>query len=455
MPLKKNDIVRLAVSGTTAEGQGVGRTEEGRVLFIPGAAEGDLLDVRILKVTKTVAYGKIEKIIAPSPARVEPDCSAFPKCGGCVFRHIRYEEELRIKHQRVADAFRKIGGMEAPLLPIVGAQTPYGYRNKAQFPVGKNGEELLIGFFAPHSHRIIPCQSCALQPPLFETVLGLVEEHILTYHISVYNEERHEGLLRHIYLRYAAGTGELMVCLVLNGDSLPQADALISRLREEVPQLKSFVINSNTEKTNVVLGKACHTLYGSDTITDTLCGLSIEISPLSFYQVNRAQTERLYRLAADCAALTGRETVLDLYCGAGTIGLSMAGRAKQVIGVEIVPEAVENAKRNAARNGIHNARFLCSDASGAASLLAGQNITPDVVILDPPRKGCAPELLETVAARMKPQRIVYVSCDPATLARDCARLLPLGYAVKEATPVDMFPRTSHVECVVSIQKRHM
>lgn len=452
MPLKKNDIVRLAVSGTTAEGQGVGRTEEGYVVFIPGAAEGDLLDVRILKVTKTVAYGKIEAIITPSPERVEPDCPAFPRCGGCVFRHIRYEEELRIKHRRVVDAFRKIGGIEASLRPIVGAEAPCGYRNKAQFPVGQSGEDLLIGFFAPHSHRIVPCKSCALQPPIFEQVLKLTEEHIRTYHISVYDEARHEGLLRHIYLRYAAGTKQLMVCLVLNGDFFPHADKLISRLRGEIPQLKSFLINRNTEKTNVVLGKTCLTLYGSDTITDTLCGLSVEISPLSFYQVNRAQTERLYRLAGDCASLTGRETVLDLYCGAGIIGLSMAGRAKQVIGVEIVPEAVENAKRNAVRNGIHNARFLCSDVSGAASLLAGENISPDVVILDPPRKGCAPGLLETVASRMDPKRIVYVSCDPATLARDCARLSSLGYSVEHAIPVDMFPRTSHVECVVLMSK---
>ncbi len=453
MNMKKNDIVELTVTGTNAEGSGVGRCQ-GVAVFVPMAAEGDRLEVQILKTAKTFAYGRIHKILAPSPHRIPVDCPAYAQCGGCVFRHISYAEETRVKRQRVVDALARIGGFpDLPVRDLIAAEDPDHYRNKAQIPVGPGSAGgVSLGFYAAHSHRVIPCASCLLQPAAFGACIRAFQDWARETKPEVYDETAHKGRLRHFCLRQAKGTGELMACVVVNAGGVPREADLVERLRKAAPELQSVIMNTNRDKTNVIWGKKCRTAWGKDTITDTLCGLRFHISPLSFYQVNHDQAERLYGIAADYAGLTGGQTVLDLYCGAGTIGLSMAGNAKKVIGVEIVPQAVEDAVANAALNGIENAEFLCADAAEAAKLLADRGERPDVVVLDPPRKGCDPALLHTVGADMAPRRIVYVSCDPATLARDVKILAALGYNPLEATPLDMFPRTSHVETVVKMEK---
>ena len=312
--------------------------------------------------------------------------------------------------------------------------------------------ELKIGFFSPHSHRVVHCPDCLLQPTEFADILGVFTDYIKQFNVPVYDETAHKGLLRHIYLRKGEKSGEIMACAVINGRSLPAEDKFVQMLTSRNQNIKSIIINSNTKDTNVILGGECRTLWGSDCITDILCSLRFRISPLSFYQVNRTQAERLYNKAAEYASLTGNETVLDLYCGAGTIGLSMASKAKKLIGVEIVPEAIEDAKANARLNGIENAEFICGDAAAAAQIIKSKGVRPNVIVLDPPRKGCSPDMLETAAA-MQPERIVYVSCDPATLARDCGAFASLGYSAVKATPVDMFPRTGHVETVVQLSQR--
>lgn len=454
MLLKKNEIVEIEITGMTAEGSGVGRVE-GIAVFVPGAAAGDRLKVRILKTAKTYAFGKIEEILEPSPERIESDCPCSEQCGGCAFRHITYAEELRAKENRVRDAIERIGGLQNPdIHPIVGAEHADGYRNKAQIPIGQDKQgNLIAGFYANHSHRIVQCDCCALQPKPFEQALDAFLEWARKSGESAYDETTHKGKLRHLYLRMAEGTGEVMVCMVVNGNGLKGEDSLAALLRERVDGLKSVLINSNREDTNVVLGRRFRTVWGQDFLTDRMCGLQFRISPLSFYQVNHAQAQRLYALAGEYAGLTGKETVLDLYCGTGTIGLSMAGRAGRVIGVEAVAQAVENARENAALNNIENAEFLCMDAAEAAQLLVQRGEHPDVVVLDPPRKGCAPELIRTVAD-MAPSRIVYVSCDPATLARDLKLFRELGYAAGLITPVDLFPRTKHVETVVCLSRKN-
>lgn len=451
--LKKNDLVEMEITGYTAEGNGVGRWQ-GMAVFVPMAATGDRVEARILKVAKTHAFGKIERILSASSARIAPDCPQFAQCGGCVFRHIRYEDELRAKEQRVRDAVERIGGFSGlPIRPILGAAQSDGYRNKAQLPIGKDRDgEWTLGFYANHSHRIIDCRACKLQPPAFAAAMEAFREWAPTSGDEPYDEVTGKGRLRHLYLRQADSTGEVMVCVVVNGNGVHKEAELVQLLRERVPGLKSVIINSNRDRTNVVLGKKCRTAWGQDHITDRLCGLTFHISPLSFYQVNRTQAERLYRQAAAYAHLTGTETLLDLYCGAGTIGLSMAANARRVIGVEVVAPAIEDARRNAARNGVANAEFFCADAAEAATTLKARGEYPDVVVLDPPRKGCAPELLHTVV-QMRPERIVYVSCDPATLARDMRILADLGYPPQELTPVDMFPRTAHVETCVKLCRK--
>ncbi|MBQ6268383.1 MAG: 23S rRNA (uracil(1939)-C(5))-methyltransferase RlmD [Clostridia bacterium] len=444
MELRKNDIVTLTVDACTADGSGIGRAD-GLAVFLPGAAVGDTVRAHILKVKKNYAYAKIAQVLIPSPDRIAPACPVFPRCGGCAFQHITYEAECRIKAQHVADCLQRIGGVTPALRPILAAPETQHYRNKAQYPLAMRDGQLQIGFYAPHSHRVVHCPDCSLQPPEFAQVLAVFDRWVRESGVSVYDETARTGLLRHIYLRKGAATGEVMVCAVVNGDALPQEAALADALCA-LPGVKSILINSNTADTNVVLGPHCRTLWGADAIEDRLCGLTFRISPLSFYQVNRDQAERLYQTAADYAALTGKETLLDLYCGTGTIGLTMARRAKRLIGVEVVPAAIEDAKINAVRNGIDNAEFLCADAAAAAKALHTRGLQPEVVILDPPRKGCSPESVAQVAA-FRPDRIVYVSCDPATLARDCAAFAALGYRAVDATPVDLFPRTGHIETV--------
>lgn len=452
MQLQKNELVEIEITGIMAEGSGVGRVD-GIAVFVPGAATGDRAKIRILKTAKTYAFGKIEELLQPSPHRVQPDCPSFPQCGGCSFRHISYEEELRVKEIRVRDAMERIGGLRNPdIRPILGAAVTDGYRNKAQIPLGVDKQgKLIAGFYASHSHRIVECTCCALQPKQFQQALTAFLEWARQSGESVYNEATRRGKLRHLYLRMAPTTGEVMVCVVVNGNGLKGEKELAELLCQKVDGLKSVLINNNREDTNVVLGRRFRTVWGQDSLTDVLCGLRFRISPESFYQVNHDQAERLYALAGEYAGLTGKETVLDLYCGTGTIGLSMAHRAGRVIGVEAVEQAVENARENAALNHIHNAEFLCMDAADAAQLLVQRGEHPDVVVLDPPRKGCAPELIQTVA-QMGPSRVVYVSCDPATLARDSKLFCTLGYQAGLVTPVDLFPRTRHVETVVLMSR---
>ena len=448
--LLKNEIVKIEITDITDEGNGVGKVD-GFTIFVPGTAVGDKLRVRLVKLQKHFGYGIIEEMLEPSPDRIEMDCSVYRQCGGCSLRHISYQAELAIKQNWVTQHLRRIGGITAPVLPIIGSPQQDRYRNKTQCPIRDDGQGVCLGMFGKRSHRVIQCTDCKLNPPHFELILQTVQDFCKEQHISTYNEEKHDGLLRHVYIRDAQATDETMVCLVINGDEIPHSDLLIKQLIANCPSVKSIVLNINKAKTNVILGKTCKTLWGKDHITDILCGVKIELSPLSFYQVNREGAEQLYHIAADFAELTGNELLLDLYCGAGTIGLSMAHKVHELIGVEIIPAAIENAKQNAINNGITNARFICDDAKGAAAMLKQQGLTPNVVILDPPRKGCEPEVLQTVAD-MNPQRIVMVSCNSATLARDLAVLQTLGYQTIKAQPVDMFPRTTHVETVVLITR---
>ncbi len=441
--MNKNDEIVISIDGYSSTGSGVGHYD-GMAVFVPQTAVGDTVKVKILKVKRTYAYGKVEEIITPSENRKTPDCKVFRSCGGCVYRHITYKSECEIKQNKVYDAIRRIGGIDIKPNEIICAENICGYRNKAQYPVSLSGN---AGFYAPHSHRIIESDDCRLQPEVFSHILKVITDWIKENGISVYNEQTYHGLVRHIYLRQAAATNEIMVVIVINGDTLPHSDILIEKLKMLLcDNLKSVQININKRNTNVILGDTCVTLYGEKYITDILCGVKIRISPLSFYQVNRTMAEKLYKKAAEYAMPTGK-TVLDLYCGAGTIGLSMAKDAKEIIGVEIIPDAVEDARVNAQINGISNATFICGDAAHAATELSLQKLTPDVVIVDPPRKGCDEALLHTISNDFSPERIVYISCDCATLARDAAILENEGYKLIEYTPVDMFPSTSHVETV--------
>ncbi len=463
MALAKNQLVELEITGVTGEGNGVARyvggeiPAPGLVVFVPRTAVGDRIRCRIVKLQKSHAYGRLEELLRPSPDRWADacgGCKAYGRCGGCVWRHVTYEAECRYKQDWVRDTLHRVGGISVEPLPLLAAAEPDRYRNKAQFPVAPGGEwngAPLIGFFAPRSHRIVPVMDCPLQPENFRSVLAAVSRWMQENRVPAYDEISHSGLVRHIYMRQGAVSGQLMVCLVCRHGKLPAVPALIAAVRAAAPQLVSLSVNVNPEKTNVILGSRGYVLWGEDGIEDTLCGLRFRLSPRSFYQVNHAQTEVLYRTAAQAAALTGTETLLDLYCGTGTIGLSMAAQAGQVIGVEVVPEAVEDARRNAQVNGIENARFLCADAAQAARQLAVESVQPDVVVVDPPRKGCDDALITTIA-EMAPRRVVYVSCDPATLARDLARFAQRGYTTRTVQPVDLFPRTAHVETVVLMSK---
>ena len=448
--LAKNSVAEVRITDITQEGNGVGRID-GAVVFVPATAIGDLIRVRIVKVTPRCLYGIVEELLEPSADRCASDCPAFPRCGGCSLRHLSYAAECRLKEGWVREAMRRIGGVTAPVLPILPSPQESGYRNKAIYPVAVQNGELRIGFYAKRSHRIVGQQDCRLHPPAFSRIVGAFREWIEINGVSVYDENAHRGLVRALFLRQGEVTEQVMAAVIANGERLPAADDLIARLRNACPQLVSVILNVNREKTNVLLGKTCRTLWGSDTIEDVLCGLRFSLSPLSFYQVNRAGAERLYGVAKDFAALTGGETLVDLYCGAGTVGLSMADGAKALIGVEIVPQAVENAEANAAANGVSNARFLCADAAKAARMLEEEGLRPDVVVVDPPRKGLSPDLIETVS-RMAPRRVVYISCNPATAARDLALFAKTGYETEKIQPVDMFPRAGHVETVVLMSR---
>ena len=444
---RKNEIIELNITSLTSDGDGVGRAGE-MVFFVPNTAVGDTIRAKVLKVKKNVGFARVEEIITPSPDRITPDCPVSFSCGGCVYRHISYEAECAAKRQKVVDAITRIGKLDASLVKdIIPSEKIDGYRNKAMIPVGLNRDgEVVMGYYARHSHHIMHCLTCRLSPPVFNEIAADVYAFLRHRPSLAYTPQNSRGV-RHIYLRIAETTGDVMFCIVAGSRHFDDDILLYDSLKEKYPQIKSIVVNVNAEDTNVILGKHTHTVYGKPAITDTLCGLRFEIAPEAFYQINRSQAERLYQKAKEYAALSGRETLLDLYCGAGTIGLSMADQCKRLIGAEIIPEAIENAKRNAERNGVSNARFICGDASQAAETLRKEGIRPGVIVVDPPRKGLTPELIETIV-QMAPDRVVYVSCDPATLARDLKQFTENDYSVKEITPFDLFPRTSHIESVV-------
>ena len=448
--LEKNQVHTAEITGLTSEGSGVCRIE-GMAVFVPETAVGDVCEVRIVKVLKSYAFGIIDKLIKPSPDRIENNCPVYKKCGGCLLRHISYEAECRTKNDIVRDAFERIGGLSPQFDSFLGAENTERYRNKAQYPLAVQDGRAVCGFFAPRSHRVIPVEDCALQPEVFSEIIKAVLDYINDRKLSVYNEETNTGIIRHIYLRRGAHSGEIMVCLVVRKDISRQLNALCRTLTEKFGDIKSIVMNINSKKTNVILGDECVTLWGSDTISDTMCGNTVEISPLSFYQVNTVQAERLYGKALEYASPENSEVIADLYCGAGTIGLSMAKQAAKIVGVEIVPQAVENAKKNALRNNIANAEFHCGDAGEVFGKLRKQGCKPDIIVVDPPRKGCSPETIG-VMAEAAPRKIVMISCNPATAARDAKLLSERGYSADKVCGVDLFPKTGHVECVVLMSR---
>ncbi len=448
--IRKNDKIELFIESVTSEGSGLGRYE-GIAVFVRGTVPGDKIIAHIIKVSKNYAIGIVDDIIEPSTSRIEPDCSASQKCGGCSFRDMTYEEELKYKLSRVQDAVNRIGHIDFEVEKIIGADHTNFYRNKAQYPVYIENGNLTAGFYAYKSHRIIPCSDCRLQPPEFEQGIKAFEKWVKKNNITSFDEKNGKGLLRHIYFRKAFGTGEVMACAVVNANDIPDKDYLVLGLQQAFENLKSVVININKKNTNVILGSETKTIWGSEKICDVLLGKKFVISPQSFYQVNHGQCEKLYSLADDYADLKGNETVVDLYCGAGTIGLTLADKCRQLVGIEIVPSAIENAMENAQLNHISNADFICADAFDGAKEIEKRGLKPDLVIVDPPRKGCQKELFDIIE-NMGANRIVYVSCDSATLARDLAILKEKGYNLQHLTAVDMFPRTPHVECVADIVK---
>ncbi len=445
MELVKNKIYRCQIVDYTADGAGVAKLD-GRAVFVPRTAVGDQCDVRIVKVTKNIAFGRLEKLVVPSGARIAPACPAADKCGGCCYQHITYAEELRAKEKKVRDALTRIGGQDGSRLAgITGAPAVERYRNKAQYPVGQdqNGN-IVTGFYRPHSHDIVPVETCLIQSETADRIAAVVREWMQEFHVPPYDYAAERGTVRHIYVRVGEKSGESQLTLIAATKKLPALDELTQRLRTQVPSLTGILLNHNQRGDNVILGNKTEVLWGEAMLEDRLCGHSFLLSPEAFYQVNHAQAERLYDCAVELAALTGTETVIDLYCGAGTITLALAERAGQVIGVEIVPEAVENARRNAERNGVENVEFRCADAGQAARQLAAEGIRPDVLVVDPPRKGLD-ETARDAILKMQPPRVVYVSCDPATLARDVRELTGAGYRLETAQAFDLFPRTSHVE----------
>lgn len=455
MPLQKNQILTLRIERLSSDGSGVAHSADGEAVFVPGTAPGDEARVRIVKDCGRYAFGILDELLTPSPDRIPVDCPVAGPCGGCSLRHLDYAAELRAKQESVLDAFRRIGGLEVPVLDILPSPEVDRYRNKVQFPVGadKNGVPC-IGFYAGRTHRIVPCPDCKLQPSMLNEIGNALCAFFARQGIRPYDEQSGKGLVRHIFLRRGAHSGQIMVCLVCTRAKLPHAEQLCTVLRGQFPAISTILLNVNAKNTNVILGSENHILYGPGYIEDTLCGVPVRLGPLSFYQVNTLAAERLYGVAAQYAQLTPDDTLLDLYCGMGTIGLSMAGQCRELIGVEIVPEAIESAKANAARMGeavAAKSRFFCADAGQAATQLAAEGLHPDIVMLDPPRKGCDEATLSAVV-RMAPRRVVYVSCNPATAARDAAWLEKNGYHTEKVQPVDLFPRTKHVETVVLLSK---
>ena len=461
----KNQIVTITIEDIGNDGEGIGKYE-GYTLFVKGALPGDVAKVKVLKAKKTYGYAKVEELVTPSPDRVAPKCAVAGRCGGCQLQHLSYERQLAYKADKVKNCLLRIGGIEEERLnaitePIIGMEEPFYYRNKAQYPVGVNKEgATVMGFYAGHSHNIIDCTDCAIQEPVNGVILPVIKKFMQEKNISAYNEENGKGLLRHVLTRVGFHTKEVMVCLIINGRKFPGAEELAARVAKAVEGysnayiLKSFCLNVNTEKTNVILGQEILPVYAENYITDYIGNVKYQISPLSFYQVNPKQTVKLYEKALEYAKLTGNEVVWDLYCGIGTISLFLAQKAKQVYGVEIIPQAVDDAKVNSKLNNLNNAEFYvgaAEDVMPAKYKESGGTMKADVSCVDPPRKGCEESLLDTVVA-MEPKRIVYVSCDPATLARDVKYLEEKEYKLEKVCPVDQFGHTGHVETVCSLTK---
>ena len=446
MAAKKNEQHPLRIEGYGSAGEGVARLE-GQAVFVKGALAGEVCQVQLLKVGKSAAWGRVTQVLTPVPSRQSPDCPRYPRCGGCQLRHMTYAEELRFKRQKVQDALQRIGGWTGRVEKIHGAEAPDRYRNKIQFPVADGPR---VGFFRARSHEVIDAEDCLLQPLAATRLREAFKLWMERYQVPAYDERVHGGLIRHFYVRVNR-RGHSLCAVIANGTDLPHQEELVQALRRAEPDLAGVVLSVNQEKTNVILGKTHRCLWGRDYLEDTLCGLTFRLSVPSFYQVNREQAEVLYGRALAFAGLTGRETVLDLYCGIGTSTLVMARQAGRAIGAEVIPAAVEDAKANAARNEVTNAEFLCADAAQAAQTLADRGLRPDVICVDPPRKGLAPAVIDAIV-QMAPQRLVYVSCDPATLARDVKRMEEQGYVLQRAEAVDLFPRTAHVETVCLLSK---
>lgn len=452
--LKKDDLIEIAIEDLGADGLGIGRWE-GMAVFVKDTVIGDRIRAKILKVKKTYAYGLLLEILEPSPDRVEPVCPVARQCGGCQIQAMSYPAQLRFKENKVRSNLMRIGGFcQVPMEPIIGMEHPLRYRNKAQYPIGTGRDgRLTAGFYAGHTHSIIDNHDCVLGAEVNQEILEMVLSHMEKYRIPAYDERTGTGLVRHVMIRTGFHTGQAMACLVTNGRKLPASEALVQKLRE-IPGMVSIVQNVNRENTNVILGSETRLLWGQEYIEDTIGDIRYQISPLSFYQVNPVQTERLYMTALEYAGLTGHETVWDLYCGIGTISLFLAQKAGNVYGVEVVPEAIADAKRNAALNHIGNAEFFVGKAEELLpQKCEEEQIRADVIVIDPPRKGCAEPVLETMV-RMSPSRIVYVSCDSATLARDLKYLCAHGYELTRCRAVDMFPMGVHVEtvCLMSMKQ---
>lgn len=444
--VREGGLYPVTVENWASDGAGVARIE-GMAVFVKGGIVGEECTVEIEHVGHRAAWAHIAELSKPSPSRLAPDCPHFGQCGGCQTRHMTYETELDFKRQKVADALARIGGLTVEVPPVLGAADTAGYRNKAQFPVGQGSQ---VGFYRERSHTVVDVASCALQSPSANALAGALRRWMADYAVPAYDEKSRRGLVRHLFVRSNA-QGACLAAVVVNGNSLPHEEALVASFRAAAPTLLGVVLNENRRDTNVILGDGWRTLWGQDYLLDALGGVTFRLSIPAFYQVNHAQTEALYALVADLAALTGRETLLDLYCGTGTIGLTLAGRAKALLGAEIVPQAVEDARENARRNGIQNARFVCADAAQVAAELSEKGEGVDVAIVDPPRKGLAPQVVDSLL-QIAPRRLVYVSCDPATLARDL-KTLTRDYALTRVQSVDLFPRTHHVETVCLLEHK--
>jgi len=445
--MNKNDVFELEITGTTHDGMGVGR-KNGIAVFVQGAFDGEFARVKVIKKAKTYAVARIEELIRTSPQRIEPFCPVFKRCGGCSLQHMTYEKQLEFKHRVVTDNLARIGGIKnVKVNSVIGMENPIKYRNKAQYPVGVGKDGPIAGFYARHSHEIINSETCEIQSPQSQLVMNAVMRIIKDKEIPVYDEKTGTGIIRHIVTRVAYSSGDIMVILVVTKKRFNNLDILVRTLAEQIPSIKSIMLNINTAKDNVILSDKTINVYGCEALTDRLGSFIFHIPPLAFYQVNPTQTIKLYEKACEYASLKGNEIVFDLYCGIGTISLFLAQKAKKLIGVETLQEAVDAAAYNAKINNIDNAEFYCGTAEDITPKLYADGLKADVVVVDPPRKGCDKILLETMI-KMQPSRIVYVSCNPSTLARDLKYLTENGYEVCEVQPVDMFPWTEHVECII-------